>query len=105
MSGLIETYRGVVFPWEVDMVGHLTVAYYFERLEDATLGLLDAIGLGADYMERERHACLTVDCYVRYVPRPVRGAPGRRGPAPGPAAGRPARAGEGDARRGSARLR
>jgi acyl-CoA thioester hydrolase len=66
MSGFIETYRGVVFPWEVDQVGHLTVAYYFERLEDATLGLLDAIGLGADYMAREGRGCVTVDCYVRY---------------------------------------
>ena len=66
MSGFIETYRGVVFPWEVDQVGHLTVAYYFERLEDATLALLDAIGLGADYVAREGRRCVTVDCYVRY---------------------------------------
>lgn len=66
VSGWRETYRGVVFPWEVDTVGHLTVAYYFERLEDATLNLLDAIGLGADYMARHRRGCVTVDCYVRY---------------------------------------
>src|SRR5262245_21279965 len=66
MSGFVETYRGVVFPWEVDQVGHLTVAYYFERLEDATLGLLDAIGLGADYIARGGRGCVTADCYVRY---------------------------------------
>jgi acyl-CoA thioesterase FadM len=67
MSGFVETYRGTVFPWEVDMVGHLTVAYYFARLEDATLAALEAIGLGPSYMARERRGCLTVDCYVRYA--------------------------------------
>lgn len=67
MSGFIETYRGIVFPWDVDIVGHFTVASYFARLEDATLGALEAIGLGPSYMERERRACMTVDCYVRYV--------------------------------------
>lgn len=67
MSGFVETYRGTVYPWEVDIVGHLTVACYFERLEDATLAALEAIGLGPSYMERERRACMTVDCYVRYA--------------------------------------
>jgi acyl-CoA thioesterase FadM len=63
----VDTYRGTVFPWETDIVEHLTVAYYFERFADATLGLLDGLGLGADYMRAERHGCVTVDCYVRYM--------------------------------------
>jgi acyl-CoA thioester hydrolase len=62
-----ETYRGTVFPWETDIVEHLTVAYYFARFADATLNLLDGLGLGADYMNAERRACVTVDCYVRYM--------------------------------------
>jgi acyl-CoA thioesterase FadM len=52
MSGFVETYRGSVSPWEVDIVGHLTVACYFERLEDATLAALEAIGLGPSYGAR-----------------------------------------------------
>jgi acyl-CoA thioesterase FadM len=63
----VDTYRGTVFPWETDIVEHLTVAYYFERFADATLSLLDGLGLGADYMRAERHGCVTVDCYVRYM--------------------------------------
>ena len=31
----VDTYRGTVFPWETDIVEHLTVAYYFERFADA----------------------------------------------------------------------
>jgi acyl-CoA thioesterase FadM len=62
-----DTYRGTVFPWETDIVEHLTVAYYFERFADATLNLLESLGLGADYMRIERRGCVTVDCYVRYM--------------------------------------
>jgi len=63
----VDSYRGTVFPWETDIVEHLTVAYYFERFADATLNLLDGLGLGADYMAAERRGCVTVDCYVRYM--------------------------------------
>ena len=35
MSNLIETFRGNVFPWEVDATEHLTVAYYYQKLEAA----------------------------------------------------------------------
>lgn len=65
-EGWVETYRGTVFRWEVDSNDHLTVAYYFSRFADAGLGLLEAIGLGPSTMRRERRACVTVDCYVRY---------------------------------------
>ncbi len=63
----LETHRGVVYRWEVDHNDHLTVAYYFSRLADAALGVLDTLGLGAGYAERTGRACVTVDCYVRYL--------------------------------------
>ena len=63
----VDTYRGTVFPWETDIVEHLTVAYYFERFADATLALLDGLGLGAPYMNAERRGCVTENCYVRYM--------------------------------------
>lgn len=66
-SGWTETYQGTVFPWEVDIVGHFTVAYYFERFEDATLALLESLGLGPAHMVRTRRGCVTDDCYVRYL--------------------------------------
>ena len=63
----LETYRGVVSRWKVDHNDHLTVAYYFSRFADAGLGLLEALGLGAGYAERDGRACLTADCYARYM--------------------------------------
>jgi len=46
MSNWIETYRGTVPPWECDVTEHFTIAYYFERLEEAEPNLADALGLG-----------------------------------------------------------
>jgi acyl-CoA thioesterase FadM len=63
----LETYRGTVHRWEVDNVDHFTVAYYFERLEDATLALLRALGLDQDSLDGAGRVCATLDCHVRYL--------------------------------------
>jgi acyl-CoA thioesterase FadM len=36
MEGWTETWRGIVTPWECDITEHFTIAYYFDRLADAT---------------------------------------------------------------------
>src|ERR1700716_3976330 len=46
MTNWIETYRGTVPPWECDATEHFTIAYYFDRLEEAEPNLADALGLG-----------------------------------------------------------
>ena len=67
MADPFETYRGVVHPWECDVVEHFTVAYYFDRFSDAVLGSMEALGLGRSYMESHGRTCATIDCYVRYL--------------------------------------
>jgi len=61
-----ETYRGTVHRWEVDNVDHFTVAYYFARFEDATLGMLHALGLVRDALGPGR-AAIVAECRVRYL--------------------------------------
>ena len=63
----LETYRGTVYRWEVDNVDHFTVAFYFARLEDARDALLHAVGLDAEAVAVSGGACVTVECYVRYL--------------------------------------
>lgn len=46
MTEWIETYRGMVCAWECDTVEHFTIAYYFEKLSDASRNLLELIGEG-----------------------------------------------------------
>jgi len=46
MTNWIETYRGLVPPWQCDMTEHFTIAYYFDRLEEAEANFAEAVGLG-----------------------------------------------------------
>src|SRR5712691_4985683 len=45
MDGWIESYRGGVAPCECDVTEHFTIAYYFDRLADASATLADTLGL------------------------------------------------------------
>jgi acyl-CoA thioesterase FadM len=51
MTNWAETYRGTVPPWQCDVTEHFTVAYYFDRLEEAGANLTDELGL-ADLARR-----------------------------------------------------
>ncbi len=46
MENWSETYRGTVPPWECDVTEHFTIAYYFDRLDEAERNLADTLGLG-----------------------------------------------------------
>ena len=46
MQNWSETYRGTVPPWECDVTEHFTIAYYFDRLEEAERNLAETLGLG-----------------------------------------------------------
>jgi len=46
MAGWTETWRGIVAPWECDITEHFTIAYYFDRLADATPMLARSLGIG-----------------------------------------------------------
>jgi acyl-CoA thioesterase FadM len=45
MKGWMETWRGMVAPWECDLTEHFTIAYYFDRLADAASAIGASIGL------------------------------------------------------------
>jgi acyl-CoA thioester hydrolase len=63
----IDSCRGGVAAWEVDHVGHFTVAYYHQRIEDAGFAALQTLGLGPDYSRSLRRGWVTTACDVRYV--------------------------------------
>jgi acyl-CoA thioesterase FadM len=44
MPNWIETYRGAVPPWQCDVTEHFTVAYYFDRVEEAQASLAESLG-------------------------------------------------------------
>jgi acyl-CoA thioesterase FadM len=46
MPEWIETCRGTVAPWECDVTEHFTVAYYLDRVDQASAILADRLGVG-----------------------------------------------------------
>jgi acyl-CoA thioester hydrolase len=62
----IETYRGVVYPWSIDHVGHMNVASYTARFDEATWHFLGALGLTPDFMEEHRRSAVAADQRTQY---------------------------------------
>src|SRR5689334_8133976 len=60
MAGWIEAYRGVVKAWECDVFAHLTIAYYYDRYEEAS-----AIALAA--FAPDAGPSTTTGLYVRHL--------------------------------------
>lgn len=45
MTDWTETHRGTVPPWQCDVTEHFTIAYYFDRLEEAEANIADTLGI------------------------------------------------------------
>jgi acyl-CoA thioesterase FadM len=50
LASWTETYRGSVAPWECDVSEHFTIAYYLDRVDQASTALADRLGL-ADHLK------------------------------------------------------
>ena len=70
MTGWTETYRGTVPPWQCDVTEHFTIAYYFDRLEEAEASLADELGLS----DLSRRAGLVRRMDVRFARELRKGA-------------------------------
>jgi len=44
------TYRGAVYPWHCDHVGHMNVMWYVGKFDEATWNLFARIGLTPAYL-------------------------------------------------------
>ncbi|QNA86309.1 acyl-CoA thioesterase [Sphingomonas sp. So64.6b] len=71
--GGIETFRGVVFPWHCDMMGHMSVQHQVPLLDNAVYHLLGAFGPAV--LERDGHRLGWADISheIRYLHELVAG--------------------------------
>lgn len=63
---MIETYRGVVYPKEIDHMGHMNVQYYTTRFDEATWHLCSVVGLTPDYMRNEHKGMAALEQLIKY---------------------------------------
>ncbi len=63
---LIETYRGVVYPGQLDHMGHMNVQWYVAKFDEATWHLTAAVGITTQYMREHNRGMAAVEQITRY---------------------------------------
>ena len=62
----ISTYRGAVYPWHCDHMGHMNVMFYVGKFDEATWNLLAAIGMTAKHMDDAQTGVAGVQQNITY---------------------------------------
>lgn len=66
MSQTILTYRGAVYPWHCDHMGHMNVMHYVGKFDEATWNLFNTIGLTRKAMADAHRGMAAVDQHITY---------------------------------------
>ena len=66
MSALIETYRGAVYPWHCDHMGHMNVMWYVGKFDEATWNLFAELGVTPTYLRDNQRGMAAVQQNVSY---------------------------------------
>ena len=60
------TYRGTVYPWQCDHMGHMNVMWYVGKFDEAVWNLFARIGLTPSYLRESRRGMAAVEQTIRY---------------------------------------
>lgn len=66
MSEARLTYRGTVYPWHCDHVGHMNVMWYVGKFDEATWHLFAAIGLTPAFLRANGRGMAAVEQSIVY---------------------------------------
>ena len=66
MTEPIITYRGVVYPWHCDHIGHMNVMWYIGKFDEATWHFLAEVGITPTYMREEKRGMAAVRQEIKY---------------------------------------
>jgi acyl-CoA thioesterase FadM len=73
-SELIETYRGAVYPWHCDHMGHMNVMWYVGKFDEATWNLFAAMGVTAAFLKENQRGMAAVQQNITYQRELLAGA-------------------------------
>lgn len=62
----IETYRGFVYPWALDHIGHMNVQFYTGRFDEATWHLFARLGITQTYLKENKRGMAALDQHTQY---------------------------------------
>jgi acyl-CoA thioester hydrolase len=66
MPDLPITYRGVVYPWHCDHVGHMNVMWYVGKFDEATWQLFAMFGLTPSFLREQGRGMAAVQQNITY---------------------------------------
>jgi acyl-CoA thioester hydrolase len=66
MANSAVTYRGTIYPWHCDHMGHMNVMWYVGKFDEATWHLLASAGLTAKRMREEGIGMVAVEQRIEY---------------------------------------
>jgi acyl-CoA thioester hydrolase len=70
---MMETYRGVVYPNQLDHMGHMNVQWYVSKFDEATWHLFSSIGISTDYIRKNNKGMAAVEQITKYKMEAVAG--------------------------------
>jgi acyl-CoA thioester hydrolase len=65
-ADLLETYRGTVYPWHCDQMGHMNVMWYVGKFDEATWNLFAAMGITTAFLKQNRRGMAAVQQNLTY---------------------------------------
>ena len=66
MASSLLSYRGVVYPWHCDHMGHMNVMWYVGKFDEATWHLLASIGLSGSRLGAEGIGMVAAEQHLEY---------------------------------------
>jgi acyl-CoA thioester hydrolase len=63
---MLTTYRGAVYPWQCDHMGHMNVMWYVGKFDEATWQLFSALGLTQSRLRNEGAGMAAVEQRIEY---------------------------------------
>jgi acyl-CoA thioester hydrolase len=66
MTGMLETYRGTVYPWHCDHMEHMNVMWYVGKFDEGTWNFFSRLGMTPNFMRTNNRGMAAVDQRIAY---------------------------------------
>jgi acyl-CoA thioester hydrolase len=66
MAEGVITYRGTVYPWHCDHMGHMNVMWYVGKFDEATWQFFNYVGLAPSRLSKEGAGMAAVEQHIEY---------------------------------------
>ncbi len=63
---MIETYRGVVYPYQLDHMDHMNVQWYTAKFDEGIWHLFSTVGITVEYIRKNNKGMAAVEQIIKY---------------------------------------